>query len=144
MTSEFAKKGVMYVVEPWSATSLLEKHSAVRDLLANGALRLPKWGPLQKQLAKLGVKITASGQETIASVDGHMGDAASAAVAAIYEAWKHAPMHEEAGNEPFRTFGKRVEGLIAPSSNGEGDEKYTKSARCNICDAERGKCPHTS
>jgi hypothetical protein len=144
LQSEFAKKGVMYVIDPWSATSLIEKHSVVRDLLANGALRLPKWGPVHKQLAKLGVKLTAGGIETIASADGHIGDSASACVAAIFEAWRHAPMHEEAENEPFRTFGQRREGLIAGGASGEGDERWTKSARCNICDAERGKCTHTA
>lgn len=145
LTSEFAKKGVMYVVDPWTAASLIEKHSAVRDLLSNGALKLPKWGALQKQLAKLGVKITGGGQETIASVDGHIGDAASACVAAIYEAWKHAPMQIEAENKPFQTFGRRLDGLNTSSgANGEGDEKYTKSERCNVCGEPRGKCPHTS
>lgn len=144
LQSEFAKKGVMYVIDPWSAASLLEKHSAVRDLLANGALRLPKWGALHKQLAKLGVKLTPGGTETIASTDGHIGDAASAAVAAIFEAWKHAPMQEEAENEPFRTFGPRLDALIAPAQGGENDARWTQSARCNICNAERGKCPHTA
>ncbi|HXN34389.1 MAG TPA: hypothetical protein VN894_21150 [Polyangiaceae bacterium] len=145
LTSEFSKKGVMYIVDPWSAASLVEKHSAVRDLIANRALRLPKWGALQKQLARLGVKLTASGGETIASVDGHMGDAASAAVAAIFEAWKHAPMTEAAENGAFRTFGRRVEGLHTSSSGTtENDDAFTKSERCNICNEPRGKCPHTA
>ncbi len=144
LTSEFAKKGVMYVVDPWSAASLVEKHSAVRDLLANGALSLPKWGDLQKQMAKLGVKLTASGQETIASADGHIGDAASAAVAAIFEAWKHAPMLESAENRAFQTFGKRIEGLHTAPTSSEGDDAFTKSTHCAICGSKRGECPHTA
>jgi hypothetical protein len=144
LQSEFAKRNVMYVIDPWTATNLVEKHSVVRDLLASDALRLPKWGPMQKQLAKLGVKLTQSGQETIASVDGHIGDAASACVSAIYEAWKHAPMQIEAENSPFRTMGRRREGLIAGESVETNDERFTKSERCAICQAKRGECPHTA
>jgi hypothetical protein len=122
LVEAFARKGVMYVVEPWSPTSLMEKHGTARTLLVDKRLHLPRFGALQKQMSKLGVKITASAQETIASVDGHIGDAASACVAAIAEAHKRLPMSIEQLNGAFATVGARIDGVQA---NGSvfGDEK---------------------
>lgn len=144
LVEAFARHGIMYVVEPWSPTTLMEKHGIVRTLSADSALRLPRYGALQKQLAKLGVKITASAQETITSADGHIGDAASACVAAIAEAFRMMPWVTERLAQQFSTMGKRLEGLNTTGSANEGDDRFTKSERCAICNELRGKCPHTS
>lgn len=116
LAEAFARKGVMYVVQPWSPLSLMEKHGTTRALLADSRLHLPKFGALQKQMAKLGVKLTASQQETIASADGHIGDAASACVLAIAEAHAHLPMTIDQVKSTFNTTMPRLDGVQAQGS----------------------------
>ena len=148
----FAAKGVVYVPEPWTSANLVEKHDRVRTLLRDKRLFLPKYGPLQRQMANLGLKHTPTGGDSIVSRDGHMGDACSAAVLAICEAFSWSGILREDGSNGVATLRGPFEPNPSVTISGspvvrqgdtEGDRKYTESETCAECGAKRGECPHT-
>jgi hypothetical protein len=113
LSAMFLAHGVALVVDPWSAASLVAKHSTVRTLMLDGRLRLPQHGALQHQIARVGSKLLPSGIETISAQGGHIGDSASACVAAVAAAHELAPenfntraiVHSRIATGAFTPFG---------------------------------------
>lgn len=145
----FAQKGIVYVDEAWTQQSILETHERVRTLLRDRRLFLPKFGALQRQMVQLGLKRSPTGADQLVARDGHVGDAASAAVAAIAEAWEWAGMGAGEQKPATNRGGITVDGLhtdrggVFGRPSNLGDKAFTESERCAICGELRADgCAH--
>jgi hypothetical protein len=120
----FMRHSCDLIVESWTLASKRDLYELTRQLMIDGRLRLPDSEPLRNEMAAIGLKLTANGNETIDSRAAH-DDRVSALVHAVARAHRTSPAYGRAdGKASFYDYARPRSqvygGVSGPTSGSDG------------------------